>query len=260
MEAEMVSPTGAARKRLLGVALGALLALVVSAAPASAAQRQSVCLGAHGSLHVRTACRVNEHRLPLVRGRSAGSSNTITTCENKKGALRVIKNGHKCHHGETKLVWNVKGVSGPAGQPQTMKTFAASQEAQIFEKMPVTLFSAGGVTYTFADEFVLVADALSLNANGNNVSSYGLGVLGRPVAKRLAADPWSEPVVTAAGNGEKEIAKESTLGQSEGSSEQIGVWDVTVESPGYTTWIHASIDTGDSGTGTITGTALTVPN
>ena len=41
----MVSPTGAARKRLLGVALCALLALTVSAVPASAAQRESVCAG-----------------------------------------------------------------------------------------------------------------------------------------------------------------------------------------------------------------------
>jgi len=205
----MVSPTGAARKRLLGVALCALLALTVSAVPASAAQRESVCAGAHGKLHLRSACRFNERRLPFVRARSAGSSKTIATCENKKGALRVIKSSGKCHHGEKKLVWSVQGVAGPAGPAGTVEE--------------VSLTSTG-VYISGASGGVLLSSLTHEFGAGSWAGTVAITVEG--YAENGREDSWVGCEVFA---GPTEIGKSGlTLETELGSGQYIGEGDIVI--------------------------------
>ena len=43
------------------------------------------------------------------------SGGTLQGCVGSGGALKLLKNGQKCHHGQQKVVWSQTGPRGPAG-------------------------------------------------------------------------------------------------------------------------------------------------
>ena len=176
-------------------------------------------------LHVRGGgCRSTERRMPLVRAHGASTAKTITTCENSKGALRVIKSNGRCKRGEKKLVWAI------AGQPQNMTRFGATEEAS-FEPKAVKLFAAGGDAYTFTCQFLLFISVGEMQAAGAAATSYGQAAFTRPTGQEsLEADPKSAAIVEPIGAKAVTIADASTVGvNGASSSEDIGVWSLSVQ-------------------------------
>lgn len=262
------------RVKLFGILLVVLAAVAVSATSASAASaRQSVCVGAHGKLHLRNgACRRDERRLPLVRGRSANSSPTITTCVNRHGELRVISRGN-CRRGERKLIWNVEGPAGPrgkegakgkegsagpAGQPQEFKTFGAGEEAT---GTVLPLFTAGGDSYTFDCYRFFFVQTGAIDFSGAAATSYSQGVYTRPSGQETKPnDLKSAALATTEGSTEGLLADSFPAEENAAkSTDQVGVWTITVQGGSYTTWIHAWIDVNVTDC-KVAGTAVTLPN
>lgn len=192
----------------------------------------------------------------------------IYACKAKNGTIRIVAKKTRCKKGQRKISWNVagqpgkngkhgaNGKDGAAGQPQRVVKFSARLQNN---GRPTTLFTAGGITYTFQCTFVLLVDLATLSANGPSGDAYSMGVFERPEGVRaLPDDVKSDLMFARLGGGARPIATTTTLALSDGSVRNIGVWNVTVEGPSATTWIRATIDADSSCA--IRGTAITIPN
>jgi hypothetical protein len=223
---------------------------------------------------------------------SRADAATLNACKNKKsGAIRVVSAKVKCKKSESAVAWNTTGAKGTTGdkgaagakgdkgdkgdagatgatgttgakgdpgQPQKVFKFNASQPSSAGTEL-VPLFQADGIQYSFNCGFALLLNMARILADGPSGTSYASGTESRPTGvSRQSADPWSDNVFATLGSGAKPIAQTSTLASVGGSVRQLGVWTATVEGPGATTWIHATIDA--DGTCAVRGTAIAIPN
>ena len=205
---------------------------------------------------------------------------TIYACQKKKGGtIRIVSKKTKCKKTEKKFSFNTQGptgtngangangangtngkdgtngTNGAAGEPRTAVKFAVTQPN---DGTSAALFSAGGVDYTFKCNFVLVLNIGSLQATAASGNSYATGTIRRPTGvTALANDETRDVNVTTLGGGAKTIAALSTGANSGGSVEQLGVWSIAVESPGFVTFITATLDSASSCS--VRGSAITVP-